>query len=295
MSATEYPYLIIGGAPKAGTTSLFKWLSAHHEVCASSIKETRFFLDLDYPLPSAARFDGTNLDEYESFFAHCPADRYLRVDSTPDYLYSRNALRIAELLPQAKIVFLLREPVDRMVSWYKYARQRNLIDEKMGLDDYVKSQLGCPIASETPPHLRALDQCKYEKYLPAFRLAFGDRLMELDFEDIKRDPISVIKKICVFANIDPAFYEGFQFNAENVSRSARFPQLEAMYNNARRKLAYASHAHPRIKALLKIANKLIKKVLISESKQPPQPIISNDLAELIRTESSMGAEWNQRK
>ena len=43
-------YLIIGGTTKAGTTSLHAYLSDHPQVCASSIKETRFFLDRDYPL-----------------------------------------------------------------------------------------------------------------------------------------------------------------------------------------------------------------------------------------------------
>ena len=48
-------FLIIAGASKAGTTSVFNYLANHPQICASVAKETRFFLDLDYPLPSELR------------------------------------------------------------------------------------------------------------------------------------------------------------------------------------------------------------------------------------------------
>ena len=83
----EFSYLVIGGVPKAGTTSLFAWLSMHPDVCASSLKETRFFLDASSPLPSAKRFTGENLQEYGRFFRDCPKEfTGIRIDTTPDYL-----------------------------------------------------------------------------------------------------------------------------------------------------------------------------------------------------------------
>lgn len=47
---------IIGGGSKAGTTSVFNYLADHPEICAADAKETRFFLDADYPLPSKLRY-----------------------------------------------------------------------------------------------------------------------------------------------------------------------------------------------------------------------------------------------
>ena len=138
MTVEEHHYLIVGGVPKAGTRSLYKWLADHPRVCASSLKEPRFFLDAGYPLPSAKRFDGTNLQEYTSFFKHGHEDTHLlKLDTTPDYLYSKTALRIAELFPSAKIIFILRDQVERMVSWYKYACQKWLIATGMSFEDYV--------------------------------------------------------------------------------------------------------------------------------------------------------------
>ena len=59
-----YRFLIIGGASKAGTTSMFSYLAEHPQICASHAKETRFFLDSDYPLSSPWRCAKNGKDAY---------------------------------------------------------------------------------------------------------------------------------------------------------------------------------------------------------------------------------------
>lgn len=78
----EHRYLIIAGTTKAATTSLFNYLADHPEICASNVKETRFFLDADYPLPAKYRFED-GLDKYELYFVHCSAS-HIRMEATPD-------------------------------------------------------------------------------------------------------------------------------------------------------------------------------------------------------------------
>lgn len=279
-------YLIIGGAPKAGTTSLFRWLAAHPQVCASSIKETRFFLDADYPVPCAVRFNGSNLADYDGYFRHCKEQRSLiRVDATPDYLYSGTAVRIAELLPKARIVFIVRDPVDRMVSWYKYARQRGMIGNGMSFQDYVLEQAGRPPGPATPVHLRALDQCRYENYLQPFRHAFGGRCLIIEFEALKNDPCGTVKKLCAFAGLDGAFYESYSFRAENVSRVARSGSVSRAYNAVRRRIAHALYDSPRIMQLFRRPNRIIKKILAGQERAYDEVTVPSDLSALIRRES----------
>ena len=286
MSVPNHRYLIIGGAPKAGTTSLYKWLADHPNVCASSLKEARFFLDAGYPLPCDKRFDGSNLEEYESFFMSCRNEgHFLRVDATPDYLYSKNALRIAELLPQAKIVFILRDPVERMTSWYKYARQRGLLSEDLSFDDYVIAQVDRPPSNDMPIHLRALEQCRYEKYLPAFRQAFGERCMVIDFKDLKTDSRGVMAKISAFAGLDDFFFDAYTFRAENASQAVRSGWLMRRYNSIRSRLTYALHGNPVVMELLKKPNRIIKKMLSMNVKKAERVQFSNEIAELIRRET----------
>src|SRR5947199_9809161 len=84
-----YRFLIIGGTSKAGTTSVFNYLAGHPEVCPAE-KETRFFLDADYPLPSKRRYQENNSETYWSLFQSGPQENW-RFEATPDYLYSANS------------------------------------------------------------------------------------------------------------------------------------------------------------------------------------------------------------
>ena len=122
-SIADYRYLIVGGTTKAATTSLFTYLADHPAICAATYKETRFFLSSDYPLPSKYRYKG-DVEEYDLLFSNADTTQ-LRMESTPDYLYCEQAReRIATSLPAAKLVFSLREPISRLVSWYRFAKRR---------------------------------------------------------------------------------------------------------------------------------------------------------------------------
>ena len=100
-------YLIIGGTTKAATTSIFSYFSNHPQVCASSIKETRFFLDSDYPVISKYRYED-GLEKYQEFYIHCKQNFKFRLEATPDYLYSKNtAYKISNSLPNSLLVFIL--------------------------------------------------------------------------------------------------------------------------------------------------------------------------------------------
>ena len=138
-TARNYKYLIVGGTTKAATTSLFAYLAAHPAICAATYKETRFFLAKTYPLPSKYRYSG-NVEEYNLLFPEeDDGDSRIRLESTPDYLYCPNAReRIAEFLPHAKLVFSLREPISRLISWYRFAKQNGTLPQTLSFDGYVE-------------------------------------------------------------------------------------------------------------------------------------------------------------
>ena len=278
----NYRYLIIGGAPKSGTTSLYIWFAGHPAVCASSLKETRFFLDLSSDLPSADRFTGSNLQDYEAYFRNCTPDlSSVRIEASPDYLYSLTAVKIAHLLPQSRIVFILRDPVERMVSWYKFALQKDLIDQSMGFEDYVNAQIGLTVLPDTPIHLQALSQCCYENYLPAFRAAFGSRCLEIDFNDLKDNPDTVVAKICALIGLDDDYFAGFEFRKENASRVHHSARAVRLYNVIRRNVAQALRGNPRVANLLRTPNRVVKNLLTRSDTAPAPTHVSKEVAERI--------------
>src|SRR5882762_395725 len=208
-------YLIIGGTTKAGTTSLHAYLNDHPQVCASSIKETRFFLDRDYPLEAKYRSDD-GLEYYEEYFAHRGAAA-VRVEATPDYLYSPGTpVRLAAALPRAAVVFSLREPVARLVSWFRFARQSNRLPAGESFDEYVTRQFEGALPANPPQQLRALEQGRYAGYVRRFRDVLGaERVLVTYHEDLATDPRQVMRAICRFAELDGTLYDGYRFTAKN--------------------------------------------------------------------------------
>lgn len=118
------PDFLLLGAPKAGTTALHGALAGHPELFLSGVKEPKYYLCGDSP-PPAYRGPGDahsnrewiwQRQRYLDLFAEAGDDQRAG-ESTPFYLYHRDARRrIANDLPRAKLIAVLRDPVDRAYS-----------------------------------------------------------------------------------------------------------------------------------------------------------------------------------
>jgi Sulfotransferase family len=248
-------YLIIGGTTKAATTSLYYYLSEHPDVCGSTLKETRFFIDSDYPVAPLASHWSQGLDKYEEFFKHDSNLSSPRLEATPDYLYSSGtARRIKEALPNAKIVFILREPISRLMSWYKYAKQRAFISESMSLEEYIECQLEdkLPSAPEQKDDaiaqayfFSALEHGRYSAYLQKYFDEFGrDRVYVAFFDDLTQRPQAVLESLCGFAGLDPSFYADYNFKVFNRSETMKNAGLHRAYGRFRSGIRKWTHNLP---------------------------------------------------
>ena len=118
------PDFLLIGAPKAGTTALHAALATHPGLYLSKVKEPKYYLCGDSP-PPAYRGPGDahsnrewiwQRQRYLDLFADADDDQLVG-ESTPFYLYHRDARRrIAADIPDAKLVAVLRDPVDRAYS-----------------------------------------------------------------------------------------------------------------------------------------------------------------------------------
>ena len=89
----------------------------------------------------------------------------MRVEATPDYLHSVGcAERIARGLDGARVVFSLRDPLTRLWSWYRYARQTARLEDGASFEDFLARQLPAGTAGAEQA-LRALEQGCYAGYL----------------------------------------------------------------------------------------------------------------------------------
>lgn len=117
MTADMLPDFLIIGRPKCGSTSVAGWLADQPDICFCRVKEPRFFHRDDQWR--------RGLDWYRSLFSHAQPGQLLgeaTVGYTNPHIAQRTAGRIAEVLPGARLIYLLRDPVDRIRSEYRHQR-----------------------------------------------------------------------------------------------------------------------------------------------------------------------------
>ena len=112
------------GAPKAGTSALHAALVQHPQVFAPAVKEPKYYMCADAPPPAYVGPGDAHSqqewvwrrEDYTGLFAPAPEES-VRIESTPFYLYLPSARRrIAEELPDARLVVIVRDPIDRAYS-----------------------------------------------------------------------------------------------------------------------------------------------------------------------------------
>jgi hypothetical protein len=252
----DQPFLIIAGASKAGTTSVFNYLAGHPQICPSKAKETRFFLDADYPLASERRYEKDGSGAYLSFF-DCARDADWRLEATPDYLYSRSTARlIRDTLPNVRLIFILREPRARLISMYRFAQKMEEISPAMTFDEFLEIQFngysGGPEGWPRHPVYHALEHGRYSLYLQPFLELFDRSLIHIAFqEDLARNPIGVVTGICRFAEIDDRIFDNASFKIMNKGFKVRSAFLHGKYWRSKEKLRDTFRRARRIRKLLR--------------------------------------------
>ena len=111
------PNFFIIGAPKAGTTALYTYLSEHPHVYMSMMKEPHFFAT-DFPNLRARAC--STLDDYLKLFADAKPECYQAVgEASVHYIHSAEAVRnICNFDPEAKLIAMLRHPADLIYSFH---------------------------------------------------------------------------------------------------------------------------------------------------------------------------------
>lgn len=243
MSVSDIQYLILGGSTKCGTTSLFHYLEFHPGICPCVMKESRYFWSGDYQ-PGTDRKPDMKAGTFESLFRDCRPGQ-VRLEATPDYLYSAAAgQRIRNELPGARMLFLLRDPVDRLHSWYRFSLQNGFIPASMDFGAYVEIQK-TPSKTATPQHLRSLEQGRYAGYLENYYRLFGKQNIHLAFyEHLVADPGHLCKEAASFSGIDPSYFDTLAFRVYNPSSRAKSVMAHQLFRKLKRAVRPVTRALP---------------------------------------------------
>lgn len=237
MSVNDHSYLIIGGSTKCATTSVFTYLADHPQISGSKIKESRFFWKGSYKLKRELVSIDDGIDKFDNLFVDKTNAKY-RLEATPDYLYSeKSAAIIKENLHDVRFLFIIRDPIDRVISWYKFAKQLNLISADQSIDGFITEQLSITENSSTVQYLHAVEQGRYSIYLEKYITLFGhDKIKVISYEQLTKNPLESLIEICNFIDIDTSFYSDYDFKVLNQSVNVADAKSFNKYRDFRRKI-----------------------------------------------------------
>lgn len=199
------PNFVIAGAARCGTTSLYYYLKQHPEIGFPSKKEPKYFSSLGLQFPHRGPGDQTvdqavvrDFSTYQKLFEGINQKRVGEASS--DYLYHHrySAQEMHRVLGDVPIILCLRNPVERAYSAYN-----NLVRdqrETLGFADALAAE-----ASRIEDNWDWMWAYQagglYADQVAAFQKAFTQVKVIL-FEDLKRDPQSVIKDLLAFLGVD---------------------------------------------------------------------------------------------
>jgi hypothetical protein len=230
-------HFFIVGAPKCGTTSLAEMLASHPGLCVSEPKEPHFF-DVDYP------------ERHDQYMRTCfskAKEGQLLGEATPSYLmvpYVANNIR--NYNPDAKIIILLRDPVDRAFSSWWMLKSRGM--EKLKFIEAIEAEFSekgvfhrsniekiwaeqvNAIKAGAPLPLRTyLEAGFYAKHLKRYYEMFpSENIKVILTVDLKNHPEKVLNEIIKFLGLEQSSHVNLFVESNRAVGSSAEPILRAL-------------------------------------------------------------------
>ena len=202
------PNFLVIGAGRAGTTSLHHYLKAHPAVYLPAVKSPSHFYCTtespgDGPAPGVTQpHFVADPRAYAALFSGVRGETAIG-EVSPAYLATLHAApRIAARLPRARLVAIVRHPVDRAFARF-VGRLRDGLESRTRFEEVVRDELQRPLERDDA----------VGTYLPAswighFLASYFERFPREQirvhlFEDFQRDPLAVTQDIYAFLGVDP--------------------------------------------------------------------------------------------
>jgi O-antigen/teichoic acid export membrane protein len=237
------PDVLVIGTKRGGTTSLAAYLYEHPKVLPPvparlAPKGVRAFDEHPDRGPLWYR------SHFPTFLARGPAraPRAFAAESTANYFFhGEQAARAATFAPNARAIVLLRDPVERAWSHWRERTRRG--SEPLSFEDALRAEDDrlAHLPQRERANIAYRAQGRYADLLPAWRDAFGDRLLVVFAEELYADPPAMYARVLAFAGLPPhelARYDAWNYQPSTQRMDAEtYASLRAFYEDSDKRLA----------------------------------------------------------
>jgi Sulfotransferase domain len=217
MSKAVFPNTFLIGVQKAGTTTLDDWLAQHPQIfCYESLKDVHLF----------ARY--ANKEEIDKRLQQETAgytSQPIVLQSAVNYFFYPQLLQsIAQYAPQAKLIVILRNPVDRAVSSYSYFKK--MLRETRPMEEaMIYPPKEATDFNKDNNDFTYIEHGLYAKQVKSCLQYFTkEQLLVLDYNDLVKNPAGLLKNMFTFLGVDADFMP--DLTPKNVTGSVKSQLLQ---------------------------------------------------------------------
>lgn len=197
--------LFVIGVKKAGTSWLYYVLDQHPDVFMSEVKELYFFGE-QYP---------EKLSAYHRHFPFEASYTYFGEATVTYFRSARIARQIKDYSPEAKVLAIVRDPIERLLSQFRYHKQLGVLDEEATLDEVIADDA-----------FRLLEDSHYEDTLPAYAETFGpEQFRVVSLEEATADPEPFWVDLQAFLGLERVPLPDLSARPKNPTGSRAFRRL----------------------------------------------------------------------
>ncbi len=231
------PDFIVVGAGKSGTTSIHHYLKEHPEIYLPEAKETWFFHLVSNPNKAILKLYPSlpqSIFSYLNLFTNVNSNQICG-EVTPSYLYYydltiSNIKKYHPNWQDLKIVIILREPIEKIISHYNFVKNNDLDPENLTLNEAIKLEIIRKKRHDLLPDLFYVDNTMYHNQVKSYLDAFKNVKIFL-YEDLKNNPKKLTTDLFNFLEVDPTFAPKNIKKIYNKSTIPRIPKNQFFKQN----------------------------------------------------------------
>lgn len=225
MSMQSSPNLFLVGFQKCGSSAFYKMLCEHPQIKGTTPKETFYLTDKEYENYDYDKNIANPNSDWSLFIKESKPTQYVLEASVCNF-YQTTALEYIKAQPAARVIFIMRDPVERFISNYKYySGNIPKLKGELSLPEYYEQVKAGAYQQDSLKY--AIEHGRYANHIEKWKSELGeDRVQLVSFKKMIKEPNVVLREICDFLELE--YKAPSELKKVNASKKIKNKKLHSL-------------------------------------------------------------------